>query len=402
MRNIIRRVWISWRINLDVHRPIMHPLLITFSLLCCVQLSSLHAQTLSNYQRDSICIYELGEKAFAMKSSAPDSALLLADQALELSKAIDDSTSQMSLLRIKGVIHYGQFRYAAALTYFEQAYAIAQRIGKSEGRLLINLGNVYYRRDEFKIALAQYKQALQLSEQKDTLVWMDAITNMGSVYDVLGDFERSIDYFNQALQLQQAIGNQLAQLPTISNIGFIHRRRNELEKSLETYETGIALAKTLNKHGWIAHFYAQIGASYQNKDYHFQALKAFQTALTVRDSLAQTRNVALLLRRIGETYHESGNQEAGLTYYQRSLALYEDLDDLHGKATVLNAIGKNLLKQARSAEAKAALHRSIATYRAGKISKHIMRPYYHLVLLYQQNGPLDSARYYLNAAYELA
>ncbi|MEM6398377.1 MAG: tetratricopeptide repeat protein [Bacteroidota bacterium] len=378
-------------------------LCLLFSLvLACLPIhgqSDLHSNTSSS---DSAKIYQLGEQAFSLRSSAPDSALLLANEALVLAETVRDSQAQMSLWRIKGVVEYGQQRMDEAMAHFEQSYAIAQQIDIGEGRLLINIGNVLYSTEYYTEALEKYENARSMSEGKDTLVWMDALINIGSVYNRIGEFQKSIDYYSESLRLQQAIGNEKAQFAIISNIGLAYSQLNDQGSALRMYSDGIERAESMNLPGWIAHFQSNIGYLYYEKGYYQQSIAAYQEALVIRDSLGQTRSVAQLLFRIGRSHLKSKDEVLALEYFDRSLAAYRQTDNLSGPALVLHLIGQTKMANQEFEEAKASLYESIRGYRKAKSRKSILNPYNTLGSLYEQTNQLDSALYYLNLANQLA
>ncbi|MEM6376836.1 MAG: tetratricopeptide repeat protein [Bacteroidota bacterium] len=379
-------------------------LLCLMLLIACtiIQLDAQDNGASSTYKADSTKIYQLGQKAFSLRNSAPDSALLLANEALVLAETVQDSQAQVSLWRIKGVVEYGQRRMDNAMSHFKKSYAIAQKTKVGEGRLLINIGNVLYSTENYDEALEKYESARAMSEEKDTLVWMDALTNIGSINNRLGNFQKSIDYYQESLVLQQAIGNEKAQFAILSNIGLAYSQLDDLDGALQTYLDAIERAKAMELPNWIAHFKSKIGYLYYSKGYYSQSIAAYQEAMVIRDSMENTRMVAQLLFRIGRIHMQSEDEALALDYFNRSLETYQQIDDIKGPALVLYLMGQTRIANQEYDEAKTNLYASIQAYKKAKLSKSVLDPYSLLGSLYEQTNQLDSARYYLNSAIQLA
>ncbi|MEO0338449.1 MAG: tetratricopeptide repeat protein, partial [Bacteroidota bacterium] len=376
--------------------------LILFIFWTCIALNAQNEGRPITYARDSARIYQLGEQAFSLRRSAPDSALILSDQALTLAMNVQDSQAQVSLWRIKGVVEYGQRRMDNALAHFEKSYAIAQQTKVGEGRLLVNIGNVLYSTENYVEALEKYESARAMSKEKDTLVWMDALTNIGSINNRLGEFQKSIDYYSESLILQQAIGNERAQFAVMSNIGLAYSQLDDLDGALQIYLDGIERAKVMQLPAWIAHFQSKIGSLYYTKGYYPQSIAAYQAALVIRDSLQDSRMVAQLLFRLGRNHLQTKDEALALDYFDRSLEAYQQTEDLSGPALVYYLIGQARMANKEFEEAKTVLYQSIQLYKQAKSRKSILKPYNYLGSLYEQTNQLDSALYYLNLANRLA
>ncbi|PHN05471.1 hybrid sensor histidine kinase/response regulator transcription factor [Flavilitoribacter nigricans] len=364
-------------------------------------LSGLQAQE-NSYQTDSITVYALGNRAFSLRTSRPDSALLLADEALQLAETIRDTQAQISLWRIKGVVHYGQQRMEEADDNFERSYRLARRIHFREARLLINLGNVEFYRKDFKKALERYQQALRLSERQDTVVWMDALNNIGSARSRMKQFREAIQAYRSSLALQLAINNRRAQLPTLLNLGDNYRKLNQTDEEVATFEKGLEIATSLQDSTWMATFYRYMGKAYANRASFIKSLEAWQHALSIYEARGDQLNIARTVHQIGALQQDNDNLEAAEQYYERALAIAIEQKNLRMQASALNSMGRNLLRQKQFEAAGNKLQQSISLRRQTGDLTTISYPYYNLGDSYEQTDQLDSAIFYLQTAYEIA
>lgn len=355
----------------------------------------------STYRADSIKVYELGNQAFALRAAKPDSALLLADEALRLAETIRDIQAQVSLWRIKGVVHYGQQQMDQAYEHFERAYRLARRIHFREARLLINLGNVDFYRQDFDGALKRYQQALAVSERKDTVSWMDALNNIGSTYIRKRQFRLGVDALRSSLDLQQATNSQPTQLPTLLNLGDTYRKLNLSDQAAASFQQGLQLAITLNDSTWIATFHKYIARVYSDRAFYVQSLEAGHQALSIYTELEDSLAIANTLHNIGTVHQDNEDYPAAKEYFEKALAIHIRQANTRSQASSLNSIGRNLILQQQYAAARKQLQRSIALYRQLNLN-NIRYPFYNLGDSYERTGQLDSASFYLQAAYEIA
>lgn len=350
---------------------------------------------------DSIEIYQLGNQAFSLSASRPDSALLLANTALQLAEQVRDTQAQVSLWRIKGVVHYGQNRLPEAYENFERSYALAKTIHFREGRLLINLGNVFYKQKQYEKALEKFQGALSLGERKDTVLWMDALNNIGSVYVYSGKFRESIPYFERALVLQQAVGNREVQLPTIYNIASAQGKTNDLEASIQAFQRGIDLATTLNQAEWIAKFHSRMGITYAAMAYYIQGIQAHQHAMAIWDTLGNQVRVGNSLFNIGTIHQDNEDYDLALEYFQRALKVFQKVNHSSFQASTLNSIGNNFKLRGKYEQALKYFHKAKTLYeREGNNQSSLSFPLYNLGDSYERLNQLDSAVIYLNGALE--
>jgi signal transduction histidine kinase/DNA-binding response OmpR family regulator/Flp pilus assembly protein TadD len=356
--------------------------------------------TAQSYQRseDSLLVYDLGGRAFSLRAQQPDSALLLADEALQIATPAQDTQAQINLWRIKGVIRYGQKTFDAAYDDFLQSYTLARITHFREGRLLINLGNVSFKQKEYSAALKHFDQARILSEQKDTLVWMDALNNLASVYINTGNYPPAIPHLENALSLQRAIRNQQAQLPTLYNLAFARVKANEAAASLADFFSGIALAKELQEPAWVAKFETRLGYTYNYRTQYPQSIAAYQRALVIRDSLGNIKAKGNLLQSLGEVHQYTKDYDLALDYFQRALISQQSVNDYYGMAQSLNAIGENHKEQGAYKAAIAYFHQASALRKSRNPTSRNFYPLYNLGDSYEQLNQLDSARFYLQQA----
>ncbi|MEM9931594.1 MAG: tetratricopeptide repeat protein, partial [Bacteroidota bacterium] len=181
---------------------------------------------------DSLKVYDVGTRAFELRTTHPDSAIGLAKTALTSAAPARDSQAMVSLWRTIGVVHYGRKAYASADSAFSTALAMAHKINFRVGRLLINRGNVVFQQKDYATAKEYFTAALERSAGKDTLVWMDAATNLAGAYINSNEQAKAIPHLQTALLLQRSLGRGVTRLPILFNLGYAQVKLNQREAGI--------------------------------------------------------------------------------------------------------------------------------------------------------------------------
>ncbi len=354
-------------------------------------------------EADSIQIYTLGNQAFSLRNANPDSALLLANQALEQSRKHQHLPSQVSLWRIKGLVFYGLEQFSEALQNFEVAYTLADSSGFRPEVVLNSIGNVYFTQQDYPRAIATYEQVYEIAEAKNNKQGQyDAINNIGSCYSNSGQADRAIEYYEKAMVIQQDLDLKDSELTTIHNLGYAYSRKNDLDKALEYYQKGQILAEELDDLKWQATFFEVIGITYMDKSFFVQSIDAYQNALKIRETLEDTRGVANDLYFMGSVYQKNEDYETGLIYLERASNIARKNGFERILANCLNLIGKHYLLTQQARKAIDFLHQSNRLYEKLLVEETIFPSLLNLGKCFEQLEQLDSAKFYLNQAYRKA
>jgi type IV pilus assembly protein PilF len=98
---------------------------------------------------------------------------------------------------------------------------------------LNNLGWAYYQKGEYRIALAQYQQALQRNTNKYLRFLI--YKHMGIAYFALNEFENAIDYFERSLEL----------VPNLQEthywLGRCYLKVNDSRKAAQAFELAVTI-----------------------------------------------------------------------------------------------------------------------------------------------------------------
>ena len=148
---------------------------------------------LTHSVNDSLKINILLKLFWEYQRANPDTALIFAEKALEISQANNFKENIAESKRYIGIFKKVQGDYHEALCLFEESKNYYLQTNDTGGiyTCLIDIGDVYYRQNNFLPAIEYYYEALELvllSEDKET---------RGRIYHKLGGIYQQQKQYNQ-------------------------------------------------------------------------------------------------------------------------------------------------------------------------------------------------------------
>ncbi|MDQ3256133.1 MAG: tetratricopeptide repeat protein, partial [Acidobacteriota bacterium] len=330
----------------------------------------------------SICLAQddprtlrLGERLAAAQTEDERTALMAAEKELVTSELVKSLMTQGNRLMNQG-------NYPQALTHYQIAQGIAERIGDKEGfaRSINGFGNIHYLQGDYDRALDHYRKSITLSEaSSDKAGIANSFFNIGLIYRAQGDYDRALeqyrqsltlnemmgrkenianslnsiglvyrlqgnnglalDYYQRAAAMYEAAGNKTGVAGTLNNIGNIYRFQGNNPLALEHYQRVLALAEALNSQTLINYAFSNMGTVHLLQGDYSRALGLYRRSLAIKEKLGDKSGIARTLNSIGEVYSTQSNYDAALEYHKMSLAIYEALGEKLGIAETLGSIG---------------------------------------------------------------
>ncbi|MCD4665426.1 MAG: tetratricopeptide repeat protein [Bacteroidales bacterium] len=282
--------------------------IISFQVFCQnkVKIDSLNNE-LINTNEDSIKVNILSELFWAYQRSNPDTALIFAEKALEISQANSFKENIAESTRQIGILKKVQGDYHEALNLFVESKNYYLQTNDTSGTYtcLIDIGDVYYRQNNFLPAIEYYYEALEfvlLSEDKETL---------GRIYHKLGGIYYQQKQYNKALEY--------------------HTKSLEINLDLD-FELGISVN------------YNNIGNAYLDMYQYFKAEENYQKSLEIKKKRNDKRGIASTLTNIAIVFMEQKEFQKAITYHKQELDMYKELDNKPGMAICLGNLANDYLQ----------------------------------------------------------
>ena len=238
----------------------------------------------------------------------PERARAFGEEALTLSKALEDSAMISKSLRLIAGVHYYKGDYDQSLEYNEKAFAIA--IALKDSTLINNgynnIGLLYYNLGSYQTALEYLLRSKAIKNKiGETYGLSTTLNNIGLVFERVQDYKQARDYFEQAYEQAVSIDDLDHTLYSINNIGITHMKEGNLDEAMMYFRRGIRMGEEIENINW----------------------------------------GAVSARGIGEVYMLSGVRDSVLYYLEKSLEASRSIDDKKGMSEVYYLFAKNALKE---------------------------------------------------------
>ncbi len=279
--------------------------------------------TLVNFYKKNIASYynNLGYYYFGVDDY--QNAVFSFEEAITISKEIDDLTVIPTALNNIGFIFKQQGDILRALEYYHQSLKLNKALKEKEeiALALNNIGGVYFKLEEYDKALNYYREALLIEKESGTQKGIARLySNIGSVYTNQEMKKEAIDYFNQSLKIYKELQLKKGIATSLSKIAI-------LEMSLVT-------DNTLNKNSILNHVLLKHKEAYQ-----------------IYSEIEDNEGKAYSLKNISLTYKELGDLSSSYDFATRSLTIAQNIgfpESIKNAAAILKEVAyhKKNFKQA--------------------------------------------------------
>lgn len=139
------------------------------------------------------------------------------------------------LLHLRGVLHFEDRNYPAAVDFIERAIASAREIPEYHN----SLGAVFKRLGEHQKALASYRAALGLRPD-----FAEAANNLGDLMAATGDLRVAETHYRRALSFNRQYAD------AHYNLGNVLKLQGRLTEALDSFDRCLSLEPTHPESGW--------------------------------------------------------------------------------------------------------------------------------------------------------
>jgi tetratricopeptide (TPR) repeat protein len=312
----------------------------------------------------------------------------------------------MRALNGNGALHASHHNFTQASAFFQQALAVARRIGDERGiaETLNQLGNFYYGMGELKLATKCYSESrdfsLNLNNEAGRITSEDGLAKImleqGEIEAALSRYEAEIMPVRRRLAYRGGLMNSLTSV-LVSKIYLADYKGAE--------ETAQELLDLHKKSGDLyliplVKFYQGLGQLYQG--YLDKVGENLAEGLRLAQEQEQKSSTAMGLAWLGYYYLTLGMDEAGLQEAEKSIQLAQELGSPLYVMKAQSVLGTAYRHLGRLAEAVQELE-SVHTVASdmGFVADEVMI-LYQLTRAYIDNGQWEEAEESLTTLQQLA
>jgi len=314
----------------------MRKLLILFTLLNCTFFSS-PAQTnsadslkqlLAAEKQDTSRILVMNQLARMYSFSKPDTALVIAGQALELSRKINFKKGEISALRNTGFLFMNAGNYPRSLEVLLQALKIAEETNDDEdvGSVLGSLGDVYIFQGDIKRSLDYSYRAIAIQQRRhDSARLAVVMLNMGDNYEKLNQLDSALVYTRLAYQI--AVSGNYVEIKaiTLNNLGNIFLKSGRLDTAMTCYKSAIVLLNQVNNNGASTETSLGMAKIFLQKKQTDSCLYYAKLSLGIARNTGFIEQLLAASNFLAEYYRSAGNVDSAYAYQSAAIAAKDSM-----------------------------------------------------------------------------
>ncbi len=306
---------------------------------------------------DTTKVLSLAQLSFNIVYSNPDSAMLLAAQALVLSQKINYATGICKSYNRLGIVYDVQGKYDSAIYVYNLAFSIAEK-------------------------------------NKVVSVAASALNNLGLIYWNRGLKDRANDYLVQSLRRFEQLGNKQMMANTLNNLGLVLEEMKQAAKSIDYFKQAMALYKEVSDNYGYASAISNLAIAYERLDRNPEALALYREAIPLQIAEEDDYGLSITYLNTGDVFYDMHQPDSAFYYLKKAYYLKQQLQELKGLAMVSNILGGMYLER-NSDSALTYLQTAQQVGEAEKIYSTLESTYGRLSDWYSKKGnPAEALVYY--------
>ncbi|MCH8330659.1 MAG: tetratricopeptide repeat protein [Bacteroidetes bacterium] len=323
-------------------------ILFLFSVAVNGNMDSLWAVWNDQSRTDSVRLEAIGQIAWKVKNTDPDSSIVLAQMQYDLAESVRNKKGIADALNTQGVSYMRKGMYDKAIDHYNGSFELREEIGDKGdmANSLNNIGFIYTSKGDLAKALSFYNRSLKLREEiSDVRGIASSLSNIGTIYNDQGNYSTAIEYYSRSLQNYEKIGNNEGMAACILNIGVAYYYQDEKEQALDYFEQALKVNEKIGDKLTSALILDNIGTMYLEKGETDKAFEKYTQALSIKEEIDDRPHIATSFINLGSVYAEKKDDVKALDYYNRGLKIYEEVGVKNGIALSLRNIGQVYLDQ---------------------------------------------------------
>ncbi|MFN8278587.1 MAG: sensor histidine kinase [Chitinophagales bacterium] len=309
---------------------------------------------------DTLLIKNLGDSAWALKTSNIVAAKSLATREVALAEQLTDRRWIAFALNDAGTIEFLMGNFNAAEQLWQRALKLRVELKDEEGRISV-------------------------------------LSKLSTLYTKRGDFQKSLETQLQTLRHFEKSNQPDKVAMTLSNIATLYFELRNNEKALEYARLGSAAAAKLSNPQILQNALTTLARAQMTISHNDSARMLYHQALTISSAINDQYTACIIYNNLASTYETDHQIDSALVYFRKALALAEQQQNKSGICRNANALGLNLLQQKRADEAAPYLEKAYQTAVAIGQKTVIQGASASLAEYYRQKGNYNRSNYFLEA-----
>jgi DNA-binding CsgD family transcriptional regulator/Tfp pilus assembly protein PilF len=210
---------------------------------------------------------------------------------------------------------------------------------KERASALIGGATLARRQGEYARAITFYEEALAIARTLDDVSTVaSALNNLGVVAQDQGDYRRAQELGEEALALFRAAVDRVRIAAALNNLGIVARRQGDPERASAMFEESLAIWRDLGDNLRTALALNNLGvAAFEAGDLARAAIR-YEEALVIWRERGDRSGAALSLHNLAEVLRDQGDLARSAALWEESLALRAEQGNIAGFAESLSGL----------------------------------------------------------------
>lgn len=312
------------------------------------KIRELHKHLDNNYSYSGDSLYAIASEGLALASSLQDARGMILmhlyqgfgkidggklqeaspyfASAKQISEQIKDTFLLARSITNQGLVQQDLGNEGKALTYYNQAASLFDKIGRPSASLFNNIAIIYRKQGNHPEAIESYKRSLILKEAKgDSVGVATTYMNLALLYSRESDSLATFQAAEQAIQMYKAIGYASHIAWASLAIGEIYADFGRTEEALLYLQDAHAYYEQHPENDYYFHALYTLGEMATRQSDWKQAVDYFSRALELAEQGQNIDERQTILKNLAEALNEQGNVQQAYPHLSEALRLKDTL-----------------------------------------------------------------------------
>lgn len=292
---------------------------------------------------DTNKIKELTDWAWVNRSKNPKEALRSTQEAVNISKKINNIKFEAKALNLMGVIYRNLGQYDKSIVVYKDALRLAEK-AKDSVQIAYsnnNIGGIYRLEGNNTLALEYILEALKIFESINHKEGMSFCTiNIGLINRRQGNYPMALEYLNRTIELRKETNDKPGIALALNLIAEIYFEMGKLDIALKYYTDVEKKYYEVDDKKGIAAVWGGIAGVYFSEKKYDNALEFRKKALELSQRISYLEGQATNHSRIGLIYALKGNFQEAEMNFAKALEIAESFNEIYVKQDCYNYLSQ--------------------------------------------------------------
>jgi two-component system, NarL family, sensor histidine kinase UhpB len=256
----------------------------------------------------------------------PDSALIIAQEALDFAERIKFERGVASANNSFGWIYFNTGKLDKSVDYYNKALEYFRRSNNeiSQMAVLLNMSTVYIKMGSYANAMEVLTEALPFADKHPATSEASVIyKNIGIIYRNDGKLDEAVKYLDKAYQINVELGNKTLAADTRVSMSIMFQNMGDYDRASSALDDAEKLYASKNSDYGLTMVAENRGGMYFKQGRYLEALNYFGSAKDGFEKLGYDADVAYISLEISKTYERLGRLSESLGVLNEAFPLVD-------------------------------------------------------------------------------